>query len=116
MFQGIKKAPAAAGALTYSLSDLVIGSENVNDLVSDHILNSLTSGLEILSGIEVIGMLNEVLTYVSGHCKTDIGVDIDLTYSELSGLTELILGDTDSIGHVSAVLIDHLYEFLGNGR
>ena len=66
------------------LSDLVIGTENVNDLMSNHILNSLTSGLEILSGIEVIGMLYEVLTDVSSHCKTDIGVDIDLTNGKLA--------------------------------
>ena len=97
-------------------SDLVIGAENVNDLVSNHILNSLTSGLEILSGIEVIGMLYEVLTDVSGHCKTDIGVDIDLTNGKLGSLTELILGDADSIRHISAVLVDHLYEFLRYGR
>ena len=98
-----------------SLSDLVIGSENVEDLVSDHILNSLTSGLEILAGIEVIGMLNEVLTDGSGHCKTDIGVDIDLTYCKGSCLTELLLRDTYCIGHISAVLIYHLNEFLRNG-
>ena len=92
----------------------MIGSENINDLVSDHILNSLTSGLEILAGIEVIGMLNEVLTDVSGHCKTDIGVDIDLTYCKLSSLTKLFLGDTYGIGHISAVLVDHLNELLRN--
>ena len=98
----------------FRLSDLVIGSENVNDLVSNHILNSLTSGLEILTRIEVIGMLYEILTDVSSHCKTDIGVDINLTYSKLSSLTKLIFGDTDSIRHVSAVLVNHLNEFLRN--
>ena len=88
----------------------------MNDLVSDHVLDSLTGGLQVLARIEVIGMLVEVLTDVAGHCQTDIGVDIDLADSQLSSLTQLILGDADGIGHVAAVGIDHLHEFLGNGR
>ena len=84
--------------------------------MSDHVLNSLTGGLEVLAGIEVIGMLIEVLTDVACHCKTDIGVDVDLADCELSCLTELLLGDTYCIRHLTAVLVDHLNEFLRYGR
>ena len=39
------------------ISSFASAAENVNDLVSDHILNRLSCGFEILSGIEVIRML-----------------------------------------------------------
>ena len=83
--------------------------------MSNHILNSLTGGLQILTGIEVIRMLCEVLTDVTGHGKTDIGVDIDLTYGKLSCLTELLFRNTYGVRHVAAVLVNHLNEFLRNG-
>ena len=81
----------------------------------NHVLDSLTSGLEVLAGIEVIGMLSKVLADGRGHCQTDIGVDIDLADSQLGRLAELILRDADGVGHVAAVLVDHLDELLRNG-
>ncbi len=83
--------------------------------MSNHILNGLTSGLQVLAGIEMIRMLCEVLTDVTGHGKTDIGVDIDLTYGKLSCLTKLLFRNTYGIRHVAAVLVNHLNEFLRNG-
>ena len=97
-------------------SGLAVGTQNVDDLVSDHVLNSLTGRLQVLAGIEVIGMLGKVLTDVTGHGQTDVGVDVDLADSQLGSLPELILGDADGVGHIAAVGIDHLHEFLGNGR
>ena len=91
-----------------------VASENMEDLVSNHILNCLTCRFEILTGIEVIRMLCKVLTDDSCHCETDVGVDVDLADCELCCLSELIFGDTDCIRHISAVLVDHLYEFLRN--
>ena len=64
----------------------------------------------------MIRMLCKVLTDSTCHSKTDIGVDIDLTYSKLSCLTKLLFRNTYSIRHVSAVLVNHLNEFLRNGR
>ena len=95
-------------------SSLTVRTKNVNDLVSNHILNSLTSGLKILAGIEVIRVLSEVLTDVTCHSKTDIRVDVDLANSECSCLTELLFRDTYCIRHISAVLVNHLNEFLRN--
>ena len=88
----------------------------MDDLVCDHVLDSLTRGLEILTRVEVIGMLGEILADVGGHGKADIGVDVDLADSKLGSFTELILGNADRIGHVSAVLVDHLDKFLRHGR
>ena len=84
--------------------------------MSNHILNSLTSRLEILTRIEVIRVLCEVLTDVTCHSKTDIGVDVDLADCEGSCLTELLFRNTNCIRHVTAILVNHLYEFLRNGR
>ena len=75
----------------------------MNDLMRDHVFHSLAGGLEILTGIKVIGMLGKVLADVGGHGKTDVGVDVDLADSQLCGLAELILGDADGVGHVLMV-------------
>ena len=88
----------------------------MDDLVRNHILDRLTGGLEILTRIEMIRMLHKVLADVGRHGQADIRVDIDLADSELRSLTQLVFRDTDSIRHVAAVLIDHLYELLRNGR
>ena len=49
-----------------------------------------------------------MLTDSSRHSYTDIGVYVYFADSHFSSLTKHILGDTDSIGHLSAVLIDPL--------
>ena len=64
----------------------------------------------------MLRMLREVLTDVAGHSQTDIGVDIDLADRELCSVAQLILRNADRVGHVAAIGVDHLYEFLGNGR
>ena len=50
----------------------------MNDLVRDHVFYSLTRGLEVLTRVKVVGMLDQVFTDVPGHGKTNIGVDVDL--------------------------------------
>ena len=51
----------------------------------------------------------EYLTDSCSHSKTDIGVDVDLTYCHGSCLAELLLGNTNCIGKLSAQCIDDLY-------
>ena len=80
-------------------SGLAVGAQNVDDLVSDHVLDSLAGGLQVLPGIEVIGMLGEVLADVAGHGQTDVGVDVDLAHGQLGSLTQLLLGDACKIEH-----------------
>ena len=60
-------------------------------------------------------MLVEELPDGAGHGQTQVGVDVDLADSALSGLAELLLGDADGIRHLAAVGVDHLHIVLGNG-
>ena len=54
--------------------------------MANHSADSVTSGGEVLTGIEVIGMLGEVLTNAGGHSKTQVGVDVDLANCALCSL------------------------------
>ena len=92
-----------------------VAAEDIDDLVSDHVLDSLTGGLEVLPGIEMIRMLREILADDSGHRQTNVRVNVDLADSAGSSLTELLLRDTDGAGHVAAVLIDLGNELLRDG-
>ena len=51
----------------------------------------------------------------SGHGNTNIGVYIDFADSHGSSLTQHILRNTNSVGHLTAVLVDHLDVVLVNG-
>ena len=61
------------------------------------------------------GVLCKVLADGSGHGDTNIGVYIDFADSHGSSLTQHILRNTNSVGHLTAVLIDHLDVVLVNG-
>ena len=95
---------------------LASAAENVAQLVADELLDVGAGGLEILARVELVGMLVEELTDGAGHGKTQVGVDVDLADGELCSLTQLILGNADSVGHLAAVFVDDLHEALGNGR
>ena len=97
------------------ISGLACASENVDDLVCDHVLDRLSCGFEILSGIEVLRVLREIFPDVSGHGQTNIGIDVDLADGKLCCVAKLILGDTDRIGHVAAICVHHLDKLLRNG-
>ncbi len=81
-----------------------------------HLLHVLTSGLQILTRIEVVRMLSEILTDGSGHGKTRVRVDVDLADSTLRCLAELLLRNTYSVGQVTTVLVDRVNLVLWNGR
>ena len=74
-------------------SGLSVGTENCYDLVSNDVLDILAAVADVLSGIEVIGMSDEVLTDTCGHAKTKVGVDVDLADCAFSRHTELVLGN-----------------------
>ena len=56
---------------------LACATQDVDQLVTHDLLDVGTSGLQVLTGIEVIGMLVEVLTDGTGHSKTQVGVDVE---------------------------------------
>ena len=52
------------------LEKLVVRTEYLNDLVDVHLLHVLTSGLEILTGIKVAGVLSKILADSGSHGQT----------------------------------------------
>ena len=89
---------------------LASAAENVAQLVADELLDVGAGGLEILARVELVGMLVEELTDGAGHGKTQVGVDVDLADGQLGCMTELLFGNTNSVGHLAAVFVDHLHE------
>ena len=79
-----------------------------------HLLHVLASGLQILTRIEVVGMLSQILTNGSGHGQTAVRVDVDLADSALRSLTQLLFGNTYCIGQVAALLVDGVHLVLRN--
>ena len=76
------------------------------------LLHLVAGRSEVLPGVELTGLLVEDLADGGGHCKTAVGVDVDLADSALGGLAELLLGDTDSVGKLSTMGIDNVNIFL----
>ena len=83
--------------------------------MTNDLLDVGTGGLQVLTGIEVIGMLVEVLTNSAGQCQTQVGVNVDLADRQSCSLTQLLFGNTDGVGHLAAVGVDHGNIVLGNG-
>ena len=80
-----------------------------------HLLHVLASGLQILTRIEVTGVLGQVLADGSRHSQTRVRVDVNLANSALAGLTQLLFGNTYSIGKFATKLVDGIYLVLRNG-
>ena len=98
------------------LFGLSVGTEHVDDLVHVKLLHLVTGRSEVLPRIELAGLLVEDLTDGGGHCKTAVGVDVDLADSALGGLAELLLGNTDCIRQFATVGVDDVHILLGHGR
>ena len=85
------------------LERLAVAAQNVDQLVLDQFLDGGAGGLQVLAGIELVGMLTEELTDRAGHGQTQVGVDVDLADGAAGGLTELLLGNAHRVGHLAAV-------------
>ena len=77
-------------------------------------LHLVTGGAEILAGIELTGLLVEYFTHGGCHCKTAVGVDVDLADCALGGLTKLLLGNTYCIRKLATVGVDDVNILLRN--
>ena len=78
-------------------------------------LDILAAVAEVLSGIKVLGMRDEVLADTGGHAQTKVGVDVDLADCALCGKTKLILRNADGILQSAAVGVDDLDILLRDG-
>ena len=95
---------------------LAVAAQNIDQLVGNHVLDSLTSRLQVLARVEVIRMLSEVLADRSGDSQTNIGVDIDLADGQLCSVTQLFLRNADCIRHLAAELVDLVNKLTRYGR
>ena len=95
-------------------SGFSVAAENVNDLVMNDRFNVCTAVAQILSGIEMIGMLHEVLADTCSQTQTKVGVNVDLADSAFGCLTKLFFRNTDGILQSAAVSVDDLNIFLRN--
>ena len=86
-----------------------VAAQNVLNLVLNQSLDVIASRSQILTWVEMLRMLSEVLTDTSSESQTQIGVNINLANCAASCLAELILWNTNSISQVAAILIDNLY-------
>ena len=105
-----------AGMVQTSWGTRPRAAQNVDQLVGDHVLDSLTGRLQVLARVKVRRMQREVLADRSGDRQTDVGVDVDLADSALGSLAEHFLRDADRVRHRAAVLVDLINKFLRNGR
>ena len=94
----------------------VLGTENVLDFMFYHLLDFVATYCKIRSGVEYFGLIFKNAANACGHCKTDIGVDVDLADSHACSLTEHIFGNTDSVGHISAAGVYLVNEIRDDGR
>ncbi len=106
----------AVALFTENLVSLTGTTEYVYKLMLNDCLDICSCVAEILSGVEVVGMLHKVLTDTCGASHSEVGVDVNLTYCHACSLTQHILGYADSVLKLAAVFVDYLYEFLRNGR
>ena len=70
------------------------------------LLHLVTGRSQVFPGIELAGLLIEDLADGGGHRKTAVRVDVDLADSALTGLSELLLGNTDSVRKLATMLVD----------
>jgi len=97
-----------------SFLELVITAKYFHNLVDVHLLHVLASGLQVLTGIEIAGLLVEVLADGSGHSQTAVAVDVDLADCALAGFAELLFGNTYCIGQFAAMCVDGVNLVLRN--
>ena len=76
-------------------SDLVVATQNIDNLMLDDALDVVSGNRHILPRIKLRGMIVEVLADRTGESKTHIGIDVDLADSHAGSLAQLFLGNAD---------------------
>ena len=78
------------------------------------LLHIVASRSEVLAWVELSWLLSEYLADSCSHCKTAVGVDVNLANCALGSLAELLLRNTDSIGELASKLVDSINLVLRN--
>ena len=80
--------------------------------LKDHLTQRLAGVGQVLAGIEVIRMLDQVLADHGGEGDAQVAVDVDLADGHGSSLAQLFFGNANGVGHFAAVFVDDLHEIL----
>ena len=83
--------PCGRGDLVFQQLGLAGAAEDVAQLVTDKLLDVGTGGLQVLAGIELVGVLRHELADGAGHGQTQVGVNVDLADSHGRSLTQHLL-------------------------
>ena len=113
---GIAINPSSFLVCVFKLERFTSRTKNVHDLVLNHFFHHRTSVAKVLTGVEVARGFVEVLSNRRRERYAKVGVDIDFANCHLSSFSKFAFGDTDSVGHVSAELVNDSNLVLGNGR
>ena len=92
-----------------------VGTQDSHNLVDVEFLHLVTGGAQIFTRVKLTGLVVEDLADGGGHCKTAVGVDVDLADSALGGLAELLLRNTYCIREFAAKLVDDVHILLRDG-
>ena len=76
--------------------------------MSYHVLDSLTSGFQVLARIKVAGVFYQMLTDRSSHCQTQVGINVDFANAEFAGLQQHVFRYALSAVQLAAVLVAFL--------
>ena len=90
-------------------------AEHGLDFVGNHAFDSVSCGGQILSGVKVRRIFHKVLADSRGHGDADVGIDIDFANRHRRRFAQHILGNTDGVGHLAAVLVDGFHIVLVDG-
>lgn len=94
---------------------LAVGAEDVNDLVRYHLLDLVTSDLEVAAGVKYGGLCGHYAADACGERETDIRVDIDLADCHLSSAAKQLLRNALSAVELTAASVDLVNELRNNG-
>ena len=79
-----------------------------------HSLDGVAGRSQIFTRVEFGGTLDEESSYLSGHGKSQIGVDVDLADTVLGGFSDHLFGHSLCAGDLSAVfIVPRIYTFSG---
>ena len=97
------------------LYQFVVATEHIGNLVFIQLCHEVASWTAVFARVELARFFSEHLADGSGESQTRVTVDVDFAYGALRCAAQLLLGNADSIGQFSAILVDGVHIFLRNG-
>ena len=89
--------------------------QHIAHLVCNHVLDRLTSRLQVLTRIEIAGVFYKVLADGSSHSQAQVGIDVDLAHAKLASLQQHIFRNALSAIQLTTKLVAFLNKSGDNG-